>query len=147
MVVYCSLKVNIYIYIYIISCCVHTSQNILIFSFLFFFLHSMPHLYLSIFLCCLIFPLLSSSQIFFFFFSIFFSLSSRIFLYCVRVSSFAMWVWVWVWWVIIFVVMPWVWWVINFVGHAVGVGDRVRGCGGWVMPWGLWFLADLGLLG
>ena len=40
-----------------------------------------------------------------------------------------------------------VWWVINFVGHAVGVGDRVRGCGGWIMPWGLWFLADLGLLG
>ena len=23
-----------------------------------------------------------------------------------------------------------VWWVINFVGHAMGVDDRVRGCGG-----------------
>ena len=33
------------------------------------------------------------------------------------------------------------------MGHAVGVGDRVRGCGGRVMPWGLWFLADLVLPG
>ena len=80
--------------------CVHTGLNNLIFSFLFSFLRSLL-LYVS----------QSSSAISFFLFSLLlkkFSFYSQIFLYYVRVSSFAVWVWVW--------------WVIGFVDHAI------RGC-------------------
>ena len=88
--------------------CIHTGLNNLIFSFLFSFLHSLL-LCLSVFLCYLIFPLLSSSKKIFFLFSNFSLLCEGLFFCCVGVG-------------------------VGVVGHRLCGSCHTWVC---VMPWGL----------